>query len=93
MNTPAGKRREGRPWTRIKQQVFTEETHCWLCGQWVNQQLPTHHRLARTVDHIIPIHHGGPELDRNNCRLAHRTCNSSRGTRQPTPHNPRSDTW
>lgn len=70
--------RSGRPWERLKLIVFHEESHCWICGDWVNQDLPQEHAKARTVDHVQALRDGGPPLDRNNCRLAHRGCNTAR---------------
>ncbi|MCM1972315.1 HNH endonuclease [Streptomyces sp. G1] len=74
--------RSGRPWLRLQQQVFTDETHCWICHGYVDQSLPgTTHPMARTVDHVQPLWLGGDPLDRANCRLAHRRCNSARNNR------------
>lgn len=72
------KLRSGRPWRRLQAQVFDEEADCWICGAWVNQHLAPGHAWSRTVDHVHALRDGGPALDRGNCRLAHRTCNTSR---------------
>lgn len=84
--------RTGRPWRRTAQQVYVEETHCWLCGQHVDQTLPANHDLARSIDHVIPRSLGGTN-ERSNLRLAHRRCNSRRRAGAPRAHNPRSETW
>ncbi|UNZ22190.1 HNH endonuclease [Streptomyces sp. 891-h] len=68
--------RSGRPWDRVRARVFAEETHCWLCGRWVDQSLPMTHPMSRTVDHLQELWQGGDPLDRTNARLAHRRCNS-----------------
>jgi 5-methylcytosine-specific restriction endonuclease McrA len=52
-----------------------------VCGRWVNQDLSPRHRLSRTVDHVVPLSAGGPPLDRQNLRLAHRSCNTGRSNR------------
>lgn len=83
----------GRPARRLKARVFAEETHCWLCGEWVDPTLPPNDRLARSIDHVIPRSLGGDPHARANARLAHRKCNSSRGNRQPAQRNPRSVPW
>ncbi|MET7479548.1 HNH endonuclease signature motif containing protein [Streptomyces sp. NPDC005648] len=71
--------RSGRPWRRVQAQVFAEESHCWWCGQWVDQSLPGQtHPMGRTVDHVHPLWMGGDPHDRTNCRLAHRRCNTIR---------------
>jgi len=69
-------------WKRLREQVFAEETHCWQCGAWVDQGLPRTHALSRSVDHLDAISRGHPGVpDRSRVRLAHRSCNSSRGAR------------
>lgn len=68
--------RSGTAWTKLRAQVFAEETHCWWCRRWVDQSLDRRHPMSRTVDHIVELWQGGDPLDRANCRLAHRKCNS-----------------
>lgn len=70
--------RNGRPWRRMQRQVFAEETHCWICYQYVDQTLPAGEPRSRSVDHVHALRDGGPPLERNNCRLAHVGCNSVR---------------
>ncbi|GLZ36225.1 hypothetical protein Lesp02_84120 [Lentzea sp. NBRC 105346] len=91
--------RSGRPWRRLQAQVFSEETHCWICGGWVDQDLHADHAWSRTVDHLVQLRDGGDALDRANCRLAHRGCNTGRAnklrakgnaTREPLIVDPRS---
>ena len=72
------KGRSGTAWNAMRARVFAEESHCWICGKWVDQELPRTHPMSRTVDHIVQLSHGGPPLDRSNCRLAHRRCNGRR---------------
>lgn len=54
---------------------------CWLCNEPIDMTLPWRHPRSKSVDHVIPRQHGGPLLDQNNLRPAHRTCNVSRGNR------------
>jgi 5-methylcytosine-specific restriction endonuclease McrA len=70
--------RAGTKWNRLRAQVFAEETHCWICRYYVDQALPRTHAMSRTVDHVVPLWRGGPEVERTNCRLAHRRCNTIR---------------
>jgi 5-methylcytosine-specific restriction endonuclease McrA len=74
--------RSGRPYERLKARVFAEETHCWLCGRWVDQSLPPRTRWSRSLDHVISLDAGGDPLARTNARLAHLCCNSSKGGRK-----------
>jgi 5-methylcytosine-specific restriction endonuclease McrA len=76
--------RSGTAWTKLKAQVFAEEEVCWWCRKWVDQTLPREHRMSRTVDHVVELWQGGDPLDRANCRLAHRRCNSSKSQKQRT---------
>ena len=90
MSTPS---LSGRPWRRAQAAVFATETHCWLCGEHVEQTLPPNHDRARSVDHITPLALGGAPYERSNLRLAHRRCNLLRGAGEPTRTNPRSVAW
>lgn len=53
---------------------------CGICRRKVNPKLPYQHRLAGTRDHLVPVAEGGDDSPAN-LRLAHRSCNSRRGTR------------
>ena len=67
---------------------------CWICGELIDLELPRHHRMAWTADHIIPLSKGGDLYGER--RAAHRACNSSRGDgTSPTPaeHYPTSRKW
>lgn len=76
--------RKGRPFVRAQRQCFREETHCCLCGRYVDQTLADYRSgLARSVHHLIPPDIA-PELanSRSNMRLAHIGCNSRHGRGQ-----------
>lgn len=81
--------RRGRPWRRVQASVFAQETHCWVCGDWVDQELPATHSRSRTVDHVHQLRDGGDALDRTNCRLAHRGCNTTRANQLRAEGKPR----
>ncbi len=53
---------------------------CHLCRRKVDPTLPYQHRRAGTRDHLVPVSQGGDDSPAN-LRLAHRSCNSSRGVR------------
>ncbi|WP_438479240.1 HNH endonuclease signature motif containing protein [Streptomyces asiaticus] len=72
------KGRSGTAWFKVQARVFAEETHCWVCQRYVDQELPREHPMSRTVDHVHPLGMGGAETDRANLRLAHRRCNTVR---------------
>lgn len=69
----------GTRWRRLQEQVWVEESHCGICGQYVDQSLHHNEPMARSIDHIFPIALGGAMYERNNVRLAHRICNSRAG--------------
>lgn len=54
---------------------------CWLCGAPINMQLPYHHMMAFTLDHVIPLSRGGNLMGET--RPAHRRCNSERNGDTP----------
>lgn len=61
--------------------MFATETHCWLCGEYVDQRLSSKGPLAgksRSVDHLVQLQHGGHPTRREGLRLAHMGCNSGR---------------
>lgn len=53
---------------------------CGICGGLVDPTLSGLDEYGPTVDHIIPIAKGGPDL-RHNVQLAHRVCNLRKGAR------------
>src|SRR6201996_1005426 len=73
--------RTGRAWREVSARVYREETHCWLCGHWVDPSLYPKDRMARAADHLIQLQHGGRPTDRANLRLAHCACNTARSNR------------
>ncbi len=81
MASPAGHPRTHRKWRELRERVYAEETHCWICKRYVDQTLPPRTRWSRSVDHVIPLAQGGAEFDRANVRLAHFGHNSARGAR------------
>ncbi|WP_406527360.1 HNH endonuclease [Streptomyces sp. I8-5] len=58
-------------------------THtCWLCGGWIDVELPDTHPMSWTMDHVLPLsEYPHLALDPTNHREAHRTCNSAKGNR------------
>ena len=42
------------------------------------------HPMSPEVDHIIPLHQGGPMYERSNVRLSHRRCNVGRNRKAST---------
>ncbi|WP_327413223.1 HNH endonuclease [Streptomyces sp. NBC_01233] len=53
---------------------------CHLCARLVDPTLYFQHRDAATLDHLVPVSAGGTD-EASNLALAHRGCNSRRGTR------------
>lgn len=53
---------------------------CALCGQPIDYDLPHLDPGAFVVDHITPLHRGGPDVLANT-QPAHRSCNRAKGAR------------
>jgi 5-methylcytosine-specific restriction endonuclease McrA len=53
---------------------------CHLCGDDIEAELPAAHRWGATLDHVVALAAGGLDVA-SNLRLAHRSCNSARGSR------------
>jgi 5-methylcytosine-specific restriction endonuclease McrA len=53
---------------------------CYLCGDEVSfdRSLPLRNRPS--IDHVVPIFHGG-EHSVENCRVVHFSCNSAKGAK------------
>ena len=75
LNGNGGQRR------KLRARVLAEETHCALCGQWVDKTLHHLHPRSAVVDEDLPRARGGSQYDRENCHLMCRTCNRLKGTR------------
>lgn len=76
----SNKGRRGQRWRKLVAQVKAEETHCWLCGQYVDPRYTYPDSRCASVDHVIEVDKA-PHLmyERSNTRLACFGCNSSRG--------------
>lgn len=57
-----------------------DKGNCQLCGRKVNRDVDWNHPLAPTIDHIIPICAGGKHSYKNT-QLAHRHCNTKKGSK------------
>lgn len=55
---------------------------CWLCGGAIDPALPPNSPGSGTVDHVVPRSRGGDDQP-SNLRLAHRRCNTRRGSHLP----------
>lgn len=51
---------------------------CQLCGDPVDPTRSPGDPMSATVDHVVPVSLGGDHTQ-DNCQLAHRACNSSKG--------------
>ena len=56
-----------------------DKWRCHLCGKKVSRKLQSPHPRSATVDHLIPVSSDGDDAPENT-RLAHRDCNTRRGT-------------
>lgn len=64
--------------------IQRQRNRCYLCGYDMRRpQATTHGRLARSRDHVFPKAEGGRRD--SNVLLAHRSCNSIKADRWPTP--------
>jgi 5-methylcytosine-specific restriction endonuclease McrA len=65
---------------QVVARVKAEETHCALCGQWIDQTLHYLDPRAAVVDEDVPRSRGGSQYDRSNCHLMCRECNRWKST-------------
>lgn len=66
---------------QLRQRVLAEESHCALCGEFVDQSLPHWDDRAAVVDEDLPRSRGGSPLARDNCHIMHRACNQWKSSR------------
>lgn len=86
--------RKGRPWRRFCAAVLAAYGPvCWLCHRPISLDLHYLHRLAYTVDHVVSLQRGGAPMDLANARPAHRSCNSSKGSRAASTREITSRDW
>lgn len=63
------------------QEIFVRDKGiCHLCKKDIDLAFPRFHPLSLTIDHIIPISRGGDHT-RANVKVAHWSCNCSKGNR------------
>lgn len=78
--------RNGRPWRTMRAQVIASRMYCCVCHEPVDKTLSWPHPRSASVDHRIPVAHGGTStLD--NLDLAHLACNISKGAKTPRTTN------
>lgn len=64
----APKRNRAWAWRKLRQTILSQEPLCRLC------MAKGRIELAVEVDHIVPLHKGGAELDASNCRPICKPC-------------------
>jgi 5-methylcytosine-specific restriction endonuclease McrA len=79
-----GDPRKTYAWQQVCKQVLRPGSICAICFDPIDFNAKPRTRWSGSVDHIVPIVHGGSPLDLSNVRAAHYGCNSSRGARTPT---------
>lgn len=62
----------------IAEVALRDGRRCHLCSKRVDMTLSGNDRMGPTIDHLIPVSAGGDDVI-TNVRLAHRSCNCSRG--------------
>ena len=82
-----------RRWQDFRRRVLEHYPPvCHLCGKAIDLTLPGTVPQGPTVDHVVPRSKGGRVFDLNNCRPAHKSCNSGKKDRV-APRRPQSRQW
>jgi hypothetical protein len=66
----------------IAQLASRDGWECWICENDIDADAVVGSANAASMDHVVPKSLGGTSSD-DNLRLAHRRCNSSRGSKLP----------
>lgn len=80
------RRRAKQAWTDESKTITLEKLYerdggtCWLCGKQCDYSAETNDNNYPSIDHVIPIAHGGKD-EWKNIRLAHRGCNTLKGAK------------
>lgn len=69
----------GRPYLRMRSEIFAKGLPCYLCSHPIDYNLDWRDPGAPQLHLILPLAKGGSWRDPNNCRAAHRLCNSRQG--------------
>ncbi|GAB3889057.1 hypothetical protein [Terrabacter terrigena] len=94
--------RSGRPWKRLKSEVYARRSPCCRCGQAIDYSLPylsattgTPDPESKSVDHFPYPLSTHPHLaeDPANLAAAHLRCNQSAQTRHEPQLGTRSRDW
>ena len=66
--------------TRYKKVLFKNLhcIYCCFCGTCTYRNCSDKHHLA-TIEHIVPMAHGGEKIDRDNMAISCNVCNEERG--------------
>lgn len=76
------RRASGELLVGVRDLALRDGDRCHLCSKRIDMALPGTDRDGPTIDHLIPVSHGGSN-DSLNLALAHRKCNMARGNRGP----------
>ena len=72
--------RDSGRWRRLRAQIRAGVTNCNQCGRALDHTRPRASTYP-TLDHIVPLAHGGDPFDRNNIRVICGGCNSRKSAR------------
>ena len=70
---------------RNRRKIYATQSVCGICGKPVDFSLKYPDPMSKTVDHIIPIAHGGHPSDLDNLQLAHLACNLAKSDKLQQP--------
>ena len=74
-----------------KRILLKTQNTCAICGRPIDKGLKFPHPLSPTVDHVVPIVHGGHPSAMENLQLTHFTCNRAKSDKlmkEGTAHTP-----
>lgn len=69
----------GSQYLKTRAEIFQREQLCYLCGEWVNQDLHWKDPGAPQLHLVVPRALGGSWRDPKNMHLTHRQCNMRQG--------------
>ena len=82
--------RDTYDWKKLRKGLVAKATHCAICGGALMHDARPRTKFSPSVDHIIPLDHGGAPYAFSNVRVVHYGCNASRGNGRPSRRKTRS---
>lgn len=77
--------RSSARWQKVRAEVLRDASHCAVCFRALDFNAPARSPRAPSVDHVLPLAHGGEPFERTNLQAVCVSCNSRKGASLGAP--------